>query len=149
MLIRPVQPTDAAEWLRLRMALWPDSTPEKEGVEIEAFLAEPHIPQPDLYAAYVCERAPGSLCGLVEVSIHGEAPGCTTSHVGYLEAWYVDPDVRQKGVGAALVAAAEQWARGQGCSEMASDTDPSYPHSPAAHAALGYGEVVRYFRKQL
>jgi aminoglycoside 6'-N-acetyltransferase I len=149
MLIRPVQPADAPEWLRLRMSLWPDSEEAEQGEEIAAFFADPTTPLPDLYAAFVCERAPGSLCGLVEVSIHAEAPGCTSEHVGYLEAWYVDPDARKQGVGAALVAAAEQWARSQGCTEMASDTDPSYPLSPAAHAALGYAEVVRYFRKQL
>ena len=37
----------------------------------------------------------------------------------------------------------------EGCREMASDTDPSYPISPAAHAALGYQEVQRCFRKDL
>ena len=35
------------------------------------------------------------------------ADGCTTHPVGYVEGWYVDPDVRRKGVGKALVAAAE------------------------------------------
>jgi aminoglycoside 6'-N-acetyltransferase I len=149
MLIRPVQPADAPEWLRLRMALWPDAEPAEQAEEIAAFFADPPAPLPDLYAAFVCEVAPGSLCGLVEVSIHAEAPGCTSENIGFLEAWYVDPDVRKQGIGAALVAAAEQWARSQGCTEMASDTDPSYPFSPAAHAALGYAEVVRYFRKQL
>lgn len=29
------------------------------------------------------------------------------------------------------------------------DTTPFYPLSPAAHAALGYVEVERYFRKDL
>lgn len=33
MNIRPVQLADAAEWLRLRVALWPDD-PEKEAAEI-------------------------------------------------------------------------------------------------------------------
>jgi hypothetical protein len=28
--IRPVEPSDAEEWLRLRMALWPDSLPAEE-----------------------------------------------------------------------------------------------------------------------
>jgi hypothetical protein len=32
---------------------------------------------------------------------------------------------------------------------MASDTTPSYPVSPLAHAALGYQEVERFFRKDL
>ena len=74
-----------------------------------------------------------------------------TNQIGYLEAWYVDPEWRQKGVGRALVEAAEEWARAQGCTEMASDTMEDYPLSPAAHAQLGYEEVARdiYFRKEL
>ena len=77
------------------------------------------------------------------------APGCTTDRIGYLEGWYVDPDWRHHGIGRALVQAAEAWAARQGCTEMASDTDPTYPASPPAHAALGYVEVQRYFRKEL
>lgn len=150
MLIRPVQVSDAAEWLRMRMALWPDSTPEKEAAEIAHFLAEPPLPPlPMLHAAFVCPRPAGGLCGLVEVSIQQQAPGCTTDRIGYLEAWYVDPDARGQQVGRALVDAAEAWAGAQGCREMASDTNPSYPVSPLAHAALGYQEVQRNFRKEL
>ena len=149
MLIRSVQPSDAAEWLRLRMALWPDSSPQKEAAEIAEFLAHPDVPLPMLYVAFVCERPDGSLCGFAEGAIHTEAPGCTTDRIGYLEAWYVDADARQQGSGRALAHAVEDWARAQGCTEMASDTDPSYPLSPNAHAALGYSEVQRYFRKDL
>jgi aminoglycoside 6'-N-acetyltransferase I len=73
----------------------------------------------------------------------------------------VDPDCRREGLGRRLVEAAEAWARSAGCREMASDTDPGYPLSPTAHAALGYQEVFaahappghqegdRYFRKDL
>ena len=150
MTIRPVRATDAAEWLRMRMALWPDSTPQKEADEIAHFLAvPPRAPLPTLHAAFVCQRPEGGLCGLVEVSIHHQAPGCTTNRIGYLEAWYVDLDVRGQQIGRALVEVAEASAREQGCLEMASDTDPSYPLSPLAHAGLGYREVARYFRKDL
>jgi aminoglycoside 6'-N-acetyltransferase I len=150
MVIRPVQDSDAAEWLRLRMALWPDATPEREAQEIAHFLAVPARPAlPTLHAAFVCPRPDGGLCGLVEVAIHDTAPGCTTDRIGYLEAWYVDADRRGLGLGRALVEAAEAWARAAGCREMASDTTPSYPVSPAAHAALGYQEVERAFRKDL
>ena len=147
MAVRPVQPADAREWLRMRMALWPDSSPEKEAEEITHFFAGWLMPM--LQAAFVCPRPDAGLCGLVEVSIHTTAPGCTTDRIGYLEAWYVDPDWRGRGVGRALAQAAEAWARGQGCREMASDTNPSYPVSPVAHAALGYQEVERFFRKDL
>jgi aminoglycoside 6'-N-acetyltransferase I len=150
MLIRPVQPSDVTEWLRLRMALWPDSTEQKEADEIAHFLAvPPRTLLPTLHAAFVCQRLEGGLCGLAEVSIHDQAPGCLTTHIGYLEAWYVDPDVRGQQIGRALAEVAEAWAREQGCREMASDTTSSYPISPLAHAAAGYQEVARFFRKDL
>ena len=40
--------------------------------------------------------------------------GCETSPVGYIEGWYVDPDLRQKGLGGLLFQAAEDWARSEG-----------------------------------
>ena len=147
MHIRPVSPDDRAEWLRMRLALWPDSSPEGETVEMDALLAG--YPSPTLMAAFVAPRPEGGLCGLVEVAIHESAPGCETDRVGYLEAWHVDEEWRGRGLGRALVERAEAWARAAGCREMASDTTPFYPNSPAAHAALGYEEVERYFRKEL
>ena len=145
--VRPVRPGDEAEWLRLRLALWPDAVAAEQAAEIESFLGGALLP--DLMAVFVAPRPEGGLCGLVEVSIHAGAPGCATDHVGYLEGWYVDAAWRGRGLGRALVEAAEAWARAAGCGEMASDTDPSYPNSPAAHAALGYTEVSRAFRKDL
>jgi aminoglycoside 6'-N-acetyltransferase I len=146
MEIRIVEPADADEWLRMRLALWPDE-PEKEATEIARFLAGETLPF--LEAAFVCPRPGGGLCGLSEVAIHTEAPGCVTDRIGYLEAWFVDPDVRGQGIGRALAAAAENWARAHGCREMASDTDPGYPVSPAAHVAIGYTTVAWHFRKEL
>lgn len=146
MEIRSVQPSDADEWLRMRLALWPDE-PEKEAREIADFFAGKRLPF--MEAAFVCPRPGGGLCGLSEVAIHAAAPGCETDRIGYLEAWYVDPDVRGKGIGRALAEAAENWARAAGCLEMASDTGPDYPLSPAAHAGLGYATVAWHFRKEL
>ena len=147
MVIRAVEARDREEWLRMRLALWPDSAPEEQAEEMAVFLDG--YPLPELMAAFVAERPEGGLCGLVEVSIHESAPGCETDRVGYLEAWYVDEDQRRGGLGRALVEQAEAWARAAGCREMASDTNPTYPLSPAAHEALGYAEVERYFRKEL
>lgn len=150
MVIRPVRLSDVSEWLRMRVALWPDTDPDKEAKEIAHFLAvPPRPPLPTLHAAFVYPRPDTGLCGLVEVSIHHTAPGCETNRIGYLEAWYVDPDCRSRGVGRALVERAEAWAIAAGCLEMASDTNPFYPLSPQAHAALGYEETERYFRKDL
>ena len=141
--IRPLREADQDEWLRLRMALWPDHTAEEMRQEMAALLADSQQP------VFVAERPDGGLCGLVEVAIHTQAPGCTTDRIGYLEGWYVDDDVRGQGVGKRLVEAAEDWARSVGCREMASDTTSDYATSPAAHTALGYQVAEIYFRKDL
>ena len=142
--IRPLHESDETEWLRLRLALWPDIDLEEQQREMAAIRADL-----EHWAVFVAECRAGHLCGLLEVSIRRTAPGCESGRIGYLEAWYVDPEWRQQGVGRHLAEAAEAWARSVGCREMASDTTPYYPVSPQAHASLGYREVERYFRKDL
>jgi aminoglycoside 6'-N-acetyltransferase I len=150
MNVRPVQVEDRAEWLRMRMALWPDSEREKEASEIARFLADPGgSALPALQAVFVCARVGGGLCGMAEVSIRPYADGCETNNVGYLEAWYVDPDCRGQGIGRALVMAAEAWAVAQGCREMASDADLDNLISQEAHQRLGFmetGRVVQFVK---
>jgi aminoglycoside 6'-N-acetyltransferase I len=146
-IVRTITEQDYDEWLRLRLALWPEPGHQVQELETEMaeIIADPEQP------VFVAERAGASLCGLLEVSIRQEAEGCNTNHIGYLEGWYVDPDMRGKGVGRKLVEFAEKWARVQGCTEMASDTTSAYPLSPGAHAQLGYQEVRRtiHFKKDL
>jgi aminoglycoside 6'-N-acetyltransferase I len=144
--IHPLRDADQVEWLRLRRALWPAAAPadlEREMAQIRADM--------DQQPVFVAEKPDGSLCGMIEVSIRSNAEGCRTDNVGYVEGWFVDPEWRRRGVGRRLVEAAEAWARTQGCTEMASDTDPDYPLSPDAHQGLGYQIVQRtiHFRKDL
>ena len=146
MNIRNLREHDVEEWLRMRMALWPHHDPEEIKAEVRDMLGRLES-QP----VFVAEREGGGLCGMVEVSIRPTAEECRTRDVGYLEGWYVDSDMRRRGVGRRLVEKAEEWARGRGCLEMASDTTPRYNNSPAAHKALGYEEVKHriHFRKDL
>src|SRR4051794_2687748 len=106
------------------------------------------MPEAVLVAA---DDGDGSLLGFAELSRRACAEGCETSPVGFLEGWYVAPESRGRGVGRALVRAAEQWARDLGCREFASDTTVDNTASAAAHAALGFEEVeqIRCFRKSL
>ena len=71
--------------------------------------------------------------------------------MGYIEAWFVDADLRRQGVGRALLAAAEEWARKRGLTEMASDALLANTLSHTAHQRSGYVETERIvvFRKTL
>ena len=144
--IRALDKDDFERWVRLRRALWPHHDPAE--LEAEAEEISSHLETTPVFVAQLPERR---LCGMVEVAVRDGAFGCTTDRVGYLEAWYVEPGFRRRGIGRMLVERAEEWARAQGCTEMASDTTPRYPLSPAAHERLGYRVVKRktHFRKEL
>ena len=47
------------------------------------------------------------LSGFLEATIRPFAEGCETEPVGHIEGWYVDADVRRRGIGKQLVLAAE------------------------------------------
>src|SRR5258708_2687361 len=81
-------------------------------------------------------RPEGGLCGFLEAALRSRADGCETTPVGYIEGWYVDPDVRRRGIGRALVEAAEAWAKSQGCRQMASDAELWNDVSHQVHGAL-------------
>ena len=99
----------------------------------------------------VAELAGGRLGGFLEVSTRDYAEECESSPIAYIEAWYVEPELRRGGLGRALVEAAERWARGRGFREIASDTDLGNELGLDAHRALGYQETARLicFRKDL
>ncbi len=153
-IIRPPRADDLAEWTRLRAALWPETPAEGHAAEVAAFLTGDltgWLAGLHAVAAFVADRPGGGLCGFVEASVRPMADGCTTHPVGYVEGWYADPDVRRRGVGRALVEAAESWAVAQGCREMASDAHLDNATGIAAHRALGFQDetpTVR-FRKWL
>lgn len=103
------------------------------------------------FQVFVVVRPNGGLGGFLEAGQRKYAEGCDTSPVGYIEGWYVDADLRRQAMGSALVHAAEDWARQQGFSEMASDCVLENWVSESAHKAIGYEEVERliHFRKSL
>jgi aminoglycoside 6'-N-acetyltransferase I len=145
MKIRAYQDSDWSEWQRMSVALFPEHSAEELAPWMRDFKARPDA------EVFVAERPDGSVAGFVEVGTRPYADGCDTSPVGYVEAWYVDPDVRRHGYGRALLAAAETWARRQGYREIASDALLDNSVSHAAHRRAGFEEVDRVvqFRKRL
>ena len=144
--IRSAAKPDAASWIRMREALWPEYASTWHATEVDKYLAGLlSMPLEVLIATDEDDRA----IGFAELSIRAYAEGCETDRVAFLEGWYVVPEARRHGVGRALVAAAEQWAALQGCTEFASDAVLDNTESALAHAALGFEEMVqiRCFRK--
>jgi len=144
--VRRVEPTDAEAWVRLRDVLWPGSLDEHRR-EVAAYFETP----PDGWTCLVAEVAADGVIGFVEVGMRAYAEGCRSSPVGYVEGLLVAESHRKRGMGRALVHAAERWAGEQGCTEMASDRETHNEDSGRFHAALDYEEVERIvcFRKSL
>lgn len=144
--MRPAEPRDADAWLSMRRLLWPEGE-QDHAPEIEAYFAGPTPRWSCLVAVDDAER----VVGFVEVGLRGYAEGCSTSPVGYLEGIFVQDAHRRSGVARELVRAAEAWARGCGCTEMASDRLLENEVSGRFHEALGYEEVERIvcFRRSL
>jgi aminoglycoside 6'-N-acetyltransferase I len=142
--IRRVTKEDKSEWLRMRKGIWPEAPDEYLDYDMDEVLAS------DRHAVFfaLVENMP---VGMVEVHLKESAEGCFTSPVGYLEAWFVDEKLRGKGIAGALTETAEDWARGKGCTDMASDTWLENAVSIRAHAKMGYSEVERlvHFVKKL
>ncbi|HEX7939799.1 MAG TPA: aminoglycoside 6'-N-acetyltransferase [Gemmatimonadaceae bacterium] len=144
--MRPVVPADAAAWIAMRRALWPDD--ETVGAEAQKYFDG--TVRGLLHVLFAVDGA-GRALGFAELNIRAYAEGAESERVAYLEGWYVVDDARRTGVGAALIRAAEDWGRAQGCTEFASDALLENEVSARAHTALGFREVerIRCFIKRI
>jgi aminoglycoside 6'-N-acetyltransferase I len=126
----------------MRALLWPDDDVVSD---IDEQYADPTL------VAFVAEREDGRLGGFAEASVRRYANSNDESPCAFLEGWWVDADIRRQGVGRALLAAVEEWARGQGFTELGSDALLDNTLSHQVHHALGFEERERviYFRKWL
>ena len=149
--IRRAQLSDREHLVRMRAALWPDSSAEEHDLEVIAILeGRAALTMPLIIL--IAETGDRRVVGFLEVDLRSHADGCNPAHpVGYIEGWYVAENYRDQGVGMRLVAAAQDWARSHGCVEIASDTWIDNEVSQRAHEALGYEVVDRcvHYRKTL
>lgn len=125
------------DYARLRACMWElDRDDNREEVERQ-------LEDQEHWAVFVaCEEGRGCI-GFLEVWLREYAEGASSSPVGYLEGWYVEPDFRCKGIGRMLVEAGENWARSVGCTDIASDSEVDNVGGIRAHQQLGYAEVTR------
>ena len=143
-VIRRAVHDDKNDWFRMRKGIWPEAPDEYLGFDMDEILES----EQDAVFFGLIENQP---VGLIEARIRDFAEGCETSPVGYVESWFVQADQRGRGMAAALMQAAENWARDKGCTEIASDTWLDNEAGIRAHLKLGYSEVERlvHFVKQL
>jgi aminoglycoside 6'-N-acetyltransferase I len=133
--------------------LWPSASAEEHAKELRLLLdgrASLVVTLP--ITILVAEANIGRLAGFVQVDLRSHADGCDPSKpVGYIEGWYVAEEFRQRGIGKSLITAAEDWARNQGCTEIASDAVIDNLVSQRAHETLDYQVVDRcvHYRKKL
>jgi aminoglycoside 6'-N-acetyltransferase I len=150
--VRPGVPADLDVVARSFFSLRREGTLEEHRADAQATLHGASTSTLPLVIFVAADGADGEVIGIIEVGLRSHADGCDMGHpVGFVEGWFVDPGHRGRGVGAALMRTAEDWAKGHGCREMASDTWTDNELSERVHQALGYEVVDRciHFRKAL
>ena len=136
-----------ADWLELRMALWPHSSIEEHQKEMMHLVSDQRR-----FGQFIARDEQHAAIGLIEASVRSDyVNGTKSSPVGFLEGIYVKPASRGNGVVRALVEVAMRWASANGCSEFASDTSIENRNSQEMHIRLGFVETERvvYFKRQI
>ena len=144
MVIRKATPADSIALAQLASRMW--SSPAEELASDFADLTA--SAGAACFLAFDGDKAVGfAQCQLR----HDYVEGCHTSPVGFLEGIYVDDACRRIGVARALLATCEDWAKGIGCSEFASDCEIDNRDSLAWHLKNGFAEMGRtiWFAKKL
>ena len=148
--VRRAVPSDVTNLAPLRTSLWPESSFDHHACELQSIL-DGTFPTVMPLVIFVAEEN-NTILGFLEAALRSTADSCDLARpVGYVEGWFVAESHRGRGIGRALLQAAENWARQQGCREMASDADIDNTLSHRVHQASGFSVVGRsvLFRKYL
>jgi aminoglycoside 6'-N-acetyltransferase I len=134
-VIREMRSEDKTAWRDMRAALFGDD-PSLWG-DVEGYFTG----SPMIARAFIAED--DGPIGFVELSLRNYAEGCASSPVPFVEGLYVTESTRRRNVGRLLMTAAEDWAKANGFTEIASDTRIDNAASLSAHRSYGFSEVER------
>lgn len=135
MRIRSFQPADAPALAAiLRETFFDTWAPQMSAARVAAYGIEGRAAGyvRDKGAAFLVAEAGRAVAGFV----HAEG--------GFVHALHIAAAARRRGVGRALMAAAETAARAAGETRMRLETDTFNAASQGLYAALGYAEIDRY-----
>ena len=144
-MIQKATASDLPALVSLALQLWPENTAEDLTEEFKESIQNNSA---QFFLLYDQNEAVGfAQCSLR----HDYVEGTDSSPVGYLEGIYVKTTHRRRGCARQLLAACEDWARSQGCTEFASDCELSNADSLRFHLGCGFEEANRIicFTKRL
>jgi aminoglycoside 6'-N-acetyltransferase I len=141
--VRRAEEADRDTWAALLAKLHPETSAAEFRAEIEQLV---QLPEP--YVAFLAEEIGlaeenGTTVGLVDARVRNYAEGAPNLRAAYVEDLWVAEDRRGKGIAGLLLAAVEEWARGQGLDWLGSDTWPDNAVSIRWHERNGFAEVER------
>lgn len=151
--VRQARISDRDEIAKMCTLLWPETSVEENCQELDLLMNSGMSGTLPARIFVSCDSDnKEALTGFLQAGLRSHADGCDIAQpVGFVEGWFVYEPLRKRGIGKALMQAAEDWSRGHGCIEMASDTWIDHTLSQKAHQALGFEVVDRcvHFRKPL
>ena len=123
---------DRAEWLAMRVVLWPDERAQEHADRIAGMLDD-H----DTWG-FIAETADGAVAGFAEVTLRKFANGCETQPVPFLEGIWVRDRFRRQKVGARMIQHIEAFFVGLGYREIGSDALTGQSRVPGGPCRLGF-----------
>lgn len=144
-MIKQANLVDSKIVAELAMLLWPNNCINDLEKEMSKYI----FSENGAVFIYFNKAIPA---GFAQCSLRGDyVEGTDSSPVGYLEGIFVKVEYRNKGIGKKLLTHCEEWAKGKGCSEFASDCELNNMESLKFHMRLGFEEANRIicFKKNL
>lgn len=128
---------DALTVAKLAIQMWEDNVLEELATELAELIGNSE-------AAVFLGTVDGQAIGFAQCQLRYDyVEGTETSPVGYLEGIFVEEKFRKQGYAKQLLAACENWAKEQGCTEFASDCELDNTGSLKFHLSLGFEEANR------
>ncbi|KAA9023891.1 aminoglycoside 6'-N-acetyltransferase [Niallia endozanthoxylica] len=123
--------------VRLALKLWPEADSDEHTQEYKELMQHSE-------AVVFLSRDADTFVGFAQCQLRTDyVEGTENSPVGYLEGIFVEDTYRRKGIAKQLLAACEDWARQQGCTEFGSDVEIQNLDSLRFHLKNGFHEANR------